>query len=478
MRIRQTIPRRVLRYTQEHNLLERGELLLVGVSGGPDSVCLLHVLAELREITGTRLHVAHLNHMLRGEESVSDAEYVLRISRELGLPATIEKRDVTAYRQEYRASLEEAARNVRYDFFSQVAQDLGAERVAVGHTLDDNVETILMNLLRGTGLAGLRGIRTTGRWKPGKSRLIVIRPLLEITSAETDAYCRDLGLSPRSDSTNIWQDRFRNQVRSRLIPLLQEYNPDIKSALLRAARTAGDALDLVEAEASEAWDRTVKEEPGRITIARREFFKLHVAVKHQLLRSAIERLVGDLRDIEAVHIEGLVQAMTMPAGKMNYLPRGLVFYSGYDEGLITTEEGLACPFPKLAGQHTLKVPGRTVLPGWEIRTAILEHCPPPGEEANNLKACFDFGATGRDLIVRRRRPGDRFQPLGMESMKKLQDFMVDARIPGAWRDRIPLVSSPEKIIWVTGWRIDHRARVLPSTRQVLCIEFRLTGTCP
>lgn len=467
----QRLPQVVLRFIRGHNLVRENELLLVGVSGGPDSVCLLHVLASLRNTLGIKLHIAHLNHMLRGAESDGDADYVSALAHKLGIPATIERRGVKAYQKKHRLSAEEAAREVRYAFFSEVARSLGADAVAVGHTADDQIETILMHLVRGTGLAGLRGMQPLSTLRsPDGNSLKIVRPLLETSRAETEAYCAAQGLSPRSDSSNRLPDYLRNRIRSQLIPLLREYNPDIDKALIRMASAADSDLTYIEAEMSRLWGLVAQAQSEGVAIDRAEFSRLQPALKRHLVRSALQRLLGELRDIESVHIESLLNALDKPAGKRLSLPKGLAFHGDYDYGLITSKHLPLSPFPVLEGEHRLDIPGETELCGWKVRSRILKRRPEESGEGK-MKACFDLDVVGRKLIIRARRRGDRFQPLGMESPKKLQDFMVDAKIPRAWRDNVPLVCSPQHILWVVGWRLDHRARVTASTKRVLCLDF-------
>ncbi|MBM3156996.1 MAG: tRNA lysidine(34) synthetase TilS [Chloroflexi bacterium] len=472
MALNQLLPQRVSKLIREQKLAWRNEHLLVGVSGGPDSVCLVHVLAGLRRNLDLKLHIVHLNHMLRGAESDADSKYVSALARKLRIPATIEARDVKAYQKKHRLSLEEAAREVRYTFFAEVALSLGSDSVAVGHTADDQIETILMRLIRGTGLAGLRGMQPLSNLRLADgSCLRVIRPLLQVRREETEAYCLAHKLSPRTDSSNLLPDRLRNRVRSQLMPLLRRYNPDIDEAVLRLASAASVDMAYIEEEIAKLRGSVVKERQEGIVIDKKGFSRLAPAIKRHLLRSAIQRLLGDLQDIEAVHIENLVEAMAKPAGKRLSLPRGLSFYTYYDHGLITTAKKSHCPLPVLEGEHRLKIPGETELYGWMVRSRILSRRPEAIREAK-WRACLDLDVAGKELAVRGRRRGDRFQPLGMESSKKLQDFMVDAKIPRAWRDNVPLVCSSDRILWVAGWRIDHGARVTEETKRVLYLEFQ------
>ncbi|OGO31766.1 MAG: tRNA lysidine(34) synthetase TilS, partial [Chloroflexi bacterium RBG_16_56_11] len=255
-----TAEQRVLRFIREHGLVPGGEKLLVAVSGGPDSVCLLHILAGLRKELGMELHVAHLNHRLRGAASGADATYVTGLARRLRIPATVASRDVKAYRSRHHLSLEEAAREVRYAFLGEVADAIGAARVAVGHTADDHVETVLMHLIRGSGTRGLRGLLPRVRWPAAGHDLTVIRPLLELTRAETAAYCRRYRLRPRADASNLAPEPFRNRIRHHLLPELRKYNPRVAEALMRTARLAADDFDFIDSEAARLQDEVARHE--------------------------------------------------------------------------------------------------------------------------------------------------------------------------------------------------------------------------
>lgn len=465
--------RRVLKFIRENKLLERPCLLVVGVSGGPDSVCLLHLLNSLRKELGLDLHVAHLNHQLRGAESEADADYVSHLADELGLPVTIGREDVRGHRESKGGNLEEVAREVRYRFLTTVAEQVKAEGVALGHTADDQVETVLLHLIRGTGLTGLRGMPPLSFYKlPSGRGLRLLRPLLCLTRGETQAYCETHRLLPRMDSSNLLLSHQRNRVRLELLPLLETYNPRIKETLLRTARLAGIDLAFMEFLVSQVWEDVVREDPGGIWLDNQAFSSLPQALKFHLLREVLRRLLGGLRDVELAHLEGLTQLMSSPAGKLLNLPHGLNFYGNYRESWLGREPP-PCPFPSLEQEYVINVPGETRIPGWRVSARLV---PSAGQEESRFCAHLDFGLIGERLVVRRRRPGDRFQPLGMEQPKKLQDFMVDAKIPRFWRDQVPLVCAGEDILWVVGWRIAQPYRVTSKTRQILRLEFRSTTT--
>jgi tRNA(Ile)-lysidine synthase len=252
------LEQRVLHFIQKHNLVSIQCPLLVAVSGGPDSVCLLHLLVKLQENLNIELYIAHLNHKLRGTESEVDARYVAQLASQLGIPATIEERDVRAYQAKKRNSLEEAAREVRYTYLSEVAESIGADRVAVGHTSDDHIETILMHLIRGTGTQGLRGLQPVNRWRSRDKSLMVIRPLLRVSRQETVDYCRNYQLEPRIDSSNFSLSPLRNKIRRQLLPLLQSYNPQVADALIRTGHIAEDNLAFLNKEGARLWGSIVQ----------------------------------------------------------------------------------------------------------------------------------------------------------------------------------------------------------------------------
>jgi len=464
------LEQRVLQFIREHKLVLSQHELLVAVSGGPDSVCLLHILAKLQEELGIRLHGAHLNHQLRGVDAEADAEYVAGLARQLGIPATIERRDVKAYQAQQRISLEEAGREVRYTFLSQVAKSIGTNQVAVGHTSDDHIETILMHLIRGTGTRGLRGLQPSSRWQSSGNSLIIIRPLLPLSRQETADYCHHHQLMPRTDASNLSLSPLRNRIRHQLLPLLRSYNPRVAEALLRTARIAGDDLAFLDSESARLWGELAQRQENTIVLDKGRFLELPSALQRYLLRMSIEKLLGDLKDIETRHIEEIMDALAKPAGKRLSLPGGLNFFIDYDKYLIGPDAAALSPFPVLGGKFPLKLPGETHLPGWRVVATIISR-EQMAEKDEDFTAYFDFDKAGDKLVVRSRQPGDRFQPLGMSQPKKLGEFMIDSKIPSAWRQRIPIVCSPEHILWVVGWRIDDRVKVTEGTKQVLCLKF-------
>jgi tRNA(Ile)-lysidine synthase len=471
----------VLDFIRAHDLLSGGDRVVAAVSGGADSVCLLHILHNISSELGISLHVAHLDHGLRGDASAADADYVRSLADTLGLPWTIEKRDVRGYRREHCLSLEEAAREVRYRFLAEAAADIGAASVAVAHTRSDHVETVLLHLLRGSGLSGLVGLKEAAvlRYKRVVEPLKVIRPLLCATRTEIDAYCRENRLAYRTDATNESLTPTRNRIRLKLLPALRrDFNPRIDEVLDRLSRLAADDVDFIEAEAGRAVNELVGIRDDVALISKQAFLKLHPALRRAALRQVLSQSIGSPKDIEAVHIEAMMALAAGVAGRSINLPGGLTFASSYEDLMLGRDLSGVVPLPPIEGERRLNIPGVTELTGWRVTASVVETTDeaPIKQEKNTSVELMDFDVAGGEISVRARRPGDRFQPLGMSGEKKLNNFFIDAKVPVSWRPHIPILVNPVQIVWVAGYRLDDRVKVTPLTKRVLRLEFTPTAT--
>jgi tRNA(Ile)-lysidine synthase len=346
-----------------HALFERGDTVVVGVSGGPDSLALLHALRMLAPELGIALHVAHLNHQLRGADAEADAEFVAWLAREWNLPVTVEARDVAALAREKRLSLEEAGRNARQEFFARVAGEQHARVVAVGHHADDQVETVLMHFIRGAGLAGLRGMP----YRSAIQDFILVRPFLDITRAEIETYCAENHLHPRRDVSNEDLTFYRNRLRHEVIPYLETLNPNLRAVVHRAAQTIADDYAYLHAQVESAYARVAREADGVIVFAREAYRALEPSLQRAILRVAILRLRAGLRNIAWQHIEDARRvALDKDAGAEATLPQGLQLVVGYGDFMI----GESYPAPDIPLIHAplvLRVPGVTELDAeWEV----------------------------------------------------------------------------------------------------------------
>ena len=458
----------------------RGKTLLVAVSGGGDSLALLYALHQAQAEFALRLCGAHLNHTLRGAESDADAAFVAAAFRRLGIPYTQQRADVAAYRRAHKLSMEDAARRVRYAFLADAAARHAAHAVAVAHTADDQAETLLMNIIRGSGLDGLRGMQPLDCLAIDAANLTLFRPLLGVSRAQTYAYCDALGLRPRQDASNLSLEHTRNRIRLELMPMLKRFNPAARDALLRLARNAAEDADYIRAQTNAVWQDIAHQSEtseGVIALNTQAFARQHPAIQNRILRRAVQAVKGSAEGITRRHILDMRRLIAGPAGRTLHLPDGILFAVGYDEAHIGSGASVMdalSPLPPIRGEHPLAVPGETRIPGWRISASV---CNAPNAcgaitDTDGFSETLDLDSVGAAPHLRGRRPGDRFQPLGMAQSKKLQDFMVDERIPRRWRDGVPLLVSRCGIACVAGWRIAHWARVTDATKRRLHLNFR------
>ena len=352
-------------------------------------------------------------------DSSADAEFVGETFRLLGIQGTLRKVDVPSFAERQRLSMEEAARDLRLDFLAEVARRQRAWGVALGHTSDDQAETVLMRILRGAGTRGLRGMRPrTVRPAPG-GEVVLLRPMLGVTRGETEAYCKELGLRPRRDESNLSPKMTRNRVRMELLPLMERYNPAVREALLRLSRSAAEDADYVDAAAGPLWDEIARRDGPGISLDREGMSSLHAAMASTLLRRAVLEVKGDLRDVTRRHVDAMMRLLAGPAGRSLDLPAGLSFSVGYSRATLLPKGSVPTPLPPLDGPREIAVPGETALAGWTVTARVLDVEPPSGPIAapagalaREHTAYLNRDGVGLRLWVRPRRDGDRFHPLG------------------------------------------------------------------
>ncbi len=454
----------------KYRLLDPGDRVVVAVSGGPDSVCLLSVLRALMKELKLTLHVAHLDHMFRGQESAAEARFVRELAEKLGVPATIEQFDVPSYCRERGLSPQTGAREVRYAFLERVASTSGASKIALGHTASDQAETLLMRLIRGAGVSGLSGI-------PLK-REKIIRPLIEITRDEVLEFLREQDLSFVTDSSNLKPVYTRNRVRLELMPALKKFNPRVEEALSSAAVVLQDENEAMEAALAGILPAVVLREASTVRIRRDAFNALLPALQRRVLRAVMETVPGAGADLSFIQTEEILGFMAeAQTGRSMDLAGRLSLEREYDSFIFRT--GL----PPKTFLVALTVPGSTPLPEFslEVETSVLEPAEKTQEteekkEGNYLwQAAFDYDKIAPPLVIRNRREGDRFRPAGMVGSKKLQDFFTDEKVPRAKRDAVPLLLTGEDILWVIGMRTDGRFLPGPGTKKVLVVRILPSG---
>ncbi len=453
--------------------------VVVGVSGGADSLCLLLALHQL----GVPLIAVHFDHRLR-ETSSQDEIEVRGIAARLGVEYTHGSKPVTDYASDQGLSIEEAARNLRYQFLFETARQALAAAVAVGHTADDQVETVLMHLLRGSGLAGLRGM-VYRAVNPAWDRSIpLVRPLLGVSHAETQAYCSAQGVHPLVDQSNFDLAYARNRLRHELIPLLETYNPQFRQLIWSSALTLGGDYQVVAQAVDQAWKKIAIQADALGVVFDRSMFLAELpGIQRGLLRKAIESLRLNLRDISLESIERGRAFIRAPSrsgqidlvGKLylKVLSGQIMLYPW--RGKLPRPAGPALPS---AEPIQLTVPGSIDLAdGWRLEAVIkgLTEVTDRGGailDAGPYEACLDLATLAAPLMVRCRRPGDRFHPLGLTAgEQKLSDFFINLKLEASARARWPLVCSDGKIVWVAGCRIGHPYRLTSASREILRLRL-------
>ncbi len=446
---------------EAHAMLPAGAKVVVAVSGGADSMALLFALFHLRSVYNMTLIVAHVNHQLRGEEAAQDALFVEQQAARLGLPFHQTCVDVTALQQSSGISVQQAARQLRYRFLHALHQALNATRIALGHTADDQAETLLMRLVRGSGPAGFAGIPAV--------RLPFVRPLITVSRPAIYSYLQSEHCPWVEDSSNAHTVYLRNRVRLDLLPKLQQYNPQIVRRLNELADMLRVDSQVLEQQVDEwALQTLAWQARSRVEICCRLFGLAPVAIQRRLLRRVIEALAASSEAVGFRHIERLRQFIVSGnQERRGSLPGEIAVEHRAETILLWNVSRL----PAIPCILALPVPGKVDIVPLNIRlTADLIPKPCHLGRMSPQRTLLDLDRIVCPLQVRFRQPGDRFYPLGSPGSKKLQDFFVDTRIPREERPYVPLVVSNREIVWVVGYRIAEPFKLRLETKRVLRLQ--------
>lgn len=461
---------------QEQCGLHREQPVIAGVSGGPDSLCLMNLLRK----AGYHTIVAHFNHKLRPDAD-ADANTVEQASARLNLISVIESGDVRTYADQQKVSIEEAARTMRYRFLMEQARRFNAQAVAVGHTADDQVETVLMHFIRGAGLAGLKGMNYRTIVHMFDPQIPIIRPLLDTWREETVVYCAAHGFRPRHDPSNASLDFFRNRLRHLLIPTLESYNPRFREAIWRTSRSLGADYAILSEVLDEAWQACVTEESKDFVAFEESLLaEQPLGLQRNLVRRAMEHLHPEEPDVSYATLERASnfildrgetrRVRTDLSGGIHLLREASLIYVVASNVALPIER-----WPQMPDESTisLQIPSQISLSGgwkltcerWNIPSLALEQA-----RSNNdpFQAWVDANGISDALELRVRQDGDRFEPLGMDGHElKISDFFINVKLPQRARERWPLLCMGEKVVWVPGYRPAHPFRLTDETRQAL-----------
>ena len=455
---------KVLSTINKHNLIQKGDKIVLGLSGGPDSVCLLHVLNRLKKDFNIEIYASHLNHQIRGIEAQKDALYVSKLCEDMGIIFFVKSINVPKYCENEGLSLEEGARKLRYEMFYEIKDKIKANKIAIGHNLNDQAETVMMRIMRGTGLKGLKGIDYI-------RDNCIIRPILDVERNEIEEYCEAYNLNPRIDKTNLENIYTRNKIRLDLLPYMKDnFNSNVIESIVRMSNSLKSDNDYIEKEA-EAKFREVSniKEKGFVEINLDDFVCLHDAIKVRVLRNSIKHILGDTNFVDQRHIEDIMSLEdNSKVNKMLTLPRNIFVYRKKDSIILTNEEIVNEEI-----EFYYNVPSNGFIKIKELKqiieTQVMSIDRYKSMKLDNSSKGFDFNKVKGGIVIRSRRQGDKIK-LAMGS-KKVKDLFIDLKIPREERCKIPIITDSEGIICVGDYKISENYKIDENTKEVLKINF-------
>jgi len=440
------------------NLIKSGDRIVVGVSGGPDSITLLDILVKLREELNLTLFVVHINHSLR-QEADFEEEYVRKFAKEKNIEFFSKKVDINKIVEETKKSTEEVARNIRYEFFSEILIKVRANKIAVAHNLNDSVETVLLNLIRGCGIDGLTGIQ--------KENANIVRPLIECERSEIENYIKENKLTVMHDKTNQETVYTRNKVRNELIPYLKEFNPEIVKSIYKTSKILSENRKLLKEIIEEKY-KEIKIEDKGLVLDKTKFLAQDLGLKQEILRKAILEFNGNLVNIGMDTINNAI-CIISDAGsgaiikissdvKIKIIYNKLVFFKEKEE---------------IKFFYELNIPGTTYIQELNktITTKIVDASVVPEKYSDKNKCFFDIEKTGKKLYVRNKQVGDSISLSGMDGKKSIKKFFSDLKIDANFREKIPLVVSEDDVLWVVGFRTNKKYLKDKYTKEVIIFEY-------
>ncbi len=458
---------KVRSYVLQHNMLSLGDRIVVGVSGGADSVCLFDVLIKLSKEYNLSLFVVHVNHGIREEEASIDQDFVEELCKKHNITYSCVKEDVPSIAKKEGLSEEEAGRNARYKAFNNSYIENKCTKIAVAHNKNDNAETFLFNLFRGSGITGLTGIPPV--------RDSIIRPLLCLEREEIELYLSKNHISYRIDSTNLTQEYSRNKIRNKILAYgKKEINNGIIEHISNSARMLKEIEEFILNNMENAFEKIVYEGEEKYSINTNEFNKLDIVIKKELVREVIKRLTNSLKDIDSTHIKMIIALSDKQVGKSIDLPYGIVAVKGYDN--IVFRKSYKDKEKDQKGEFepiTLQVPGSISMPHSNkiIIAKLKKYQKGMGIPKEGYTKWFDYDKIDNAVLLRTRQEGDFIQINSQGSRKKLNSLFIDDKIPKENRDAVPLITDGSHVIWIIGGRISEKYKLTEDSKTILEISM-------
>ncbi|MDU4934083.1 MAG: tRNA lysidine(34) synthetase TilS [Peptostreptococcaceae bacterium] len=455
---------KVLSTINKHELIQKGDKIVVGLSGGPDSVCLLHILSRLKEELDLEIYAAHLNHQIRGIEAQKDAFYISKLCEEMGITFFIKSINVPEYCEKNGVSIEEGARKLRYEMFYEIKNNTRANKIAIGHNLNDQAETILMRMMRGTGLQGLKGIEYI---RDG----VIIRPILDIERNDIEEYCKQNKLNPRIDKTNLESIYTRNKIRLELIPYMKDnFNSNIIESIVRMGNSLRSDNDYIESEALIKFKEVSNIKSDSVEINLKPYINLHNSMKVRILRNSIKHILGDTNFIDQRHIDDIIELEDeSKIDKVINLPRGIYVYRKKNSIILTNKEIVIEEI-----EFCYNIPSNGFIKVKEIGTIIETQVVSINKykRSKSDKSCnwFDFNKIKGGIVVRNRRSGDKIKLSG--GSKKIKDLFIDIKIPKEDRCKVPVIADDQGILSVGNFRNSENYKIDEETKEVLKVSFK------
>lgn len=473
----------VSEYIRLNNLIEEGDKIVVGVSGGADSVCLLHILKELYRNRSVELLVVHIHHGIRGEAADRDEAFVRRMAEELKLPFFSRHYDIPRIARERGMSEEEAGRELRYKTFLEICKAHGCNKIAIAHNRNDNAETVLFHLFRGSGMKGLGGIPASRGFKTEEGSITIIRPLLAVLREEIEAYLKQKQLTYCIDASNLSESYSRNKLRHHVLSYVRdEINEGAVTHITEAAEELREAEEFIERQTRARYEKLVtisghKDNPI-YELKTEEFAQEDKVIRKGILMLILESLTGSRKDIGRVHILKLLELTEKPVGKQLNLPYGIGARRTYQSLLIYRKTEKEAPMESMSEPL---LPMRLELPGSiysapfskVVETGIISYRKGMTIPKNSCTKWFDYDKIEHALELRNRREGDYLQINSLGGRKKLKDYFIDLKVPREERDSVPLIADGSHILWILGAydRMSERYKITEQTSKILWIKI-------